>query len=130
MRASMRSQDLEFTMNQFERVTEGIERSQRHWESRHQSREGGPQAAALTIAVSRAAGAPGTSVAREVGARLGWQVYDQELLEKIAQDMGLRTTLLESVDERRVNWLQEAMEAFAGLPTVSEPTYVKHLVTT
>ncbi len=117
-------------MSQFERVTEGIERAQRHWESRRPPGETGPHPRALTIAVSRAAGAPGTSVAREAGARLGWQVYDQELLERIAQDMGLRTSLLESVDERRVGWLQECVEAFAGVPTVSESAYIKHLVTT
>ena len=44
--------------------------------------------------------ANGTCIAREVGNGVGWHVYDHELLERIAQDMGLRTVLLESVDER------------------------------
>src|SRR5690242_12897526 len=36
--------------------------------------------AAMTIAVSREAGARGGTIARRVGRKLGWQVYDQELL--------------------------------------------------
>lgn len=40
----------------------------------------------LTIAVSREAGARGGSIARRVGKQLGWQLYDQELLEYMAQD--------------------------------------------
>jgi hypothetical protein len=47
---------------------------------------------------------------------LGWEVYDRELLEKVAQDIGLRTNLLESVDERRQSWLLEASEALLSEP--------------
>ena len=55
---------------------------------------------AFTITLSREAGTLATSVAQEVGRRLGWQVYDHELLERIAQEMHVRTALLDSVDER------------------------------
>jgi cytidylate kinase len=65
-----------------------------------------------------------------VGARLGWAVYDHELLERIAQEMGLRAKLLESVDERHVSWLQECLEAFASSSRVSSSAYVKHLIET
>jgi cytidylate kinase len=65
-----------------------------------------------------------------VGARLGWTVYDHELLEQIAQEMKLRTSLLESVDEKRVSWLQEWVEAFASVPSVSGSAYVRHLTET
>ena len=40
----------------------------------------------LAIAVSREAGARGGTIARLVGRRLGWQVYDQDLLEYMAHD--------------------------------------------
>jgi cytidylate kinase len=85
----------------------------------------------FTIALSREAGAGGTSVAREVGARLGWPVYDHELVERIAKEMKLRTQLLESVDERRRGWVQDAVESFlASIPSVSETAYVRRLVET
>jgi cytidylate kinase len=85
----------------------------------------------FTIALSREVGAGGTSVARELGARLGWPVYDNELVQRIAKEMKLRTQLLESVDERRRAWLQENVESFlASIPPVSESAYVHHLVQT
>lgn len=82
----------------------------------------------LTVAIARQAGTPGTSVARELGAALGWPVYDHELLQRVAQDTGLQTQVLEQLDERRQSWLMEAVEAFRLEASVSEGSYVHHLV--
>ena len=91
---------------------------------------------AFTIAFSREAGTRGTLIAQEVGERLGWPVYDQKLLEHIAQDMGVRTALLEGVDERWQSWLSETVRAFLSAPStkgewgplVTEEGYVHHLI--
>jgi cytidylate kinase len=112
-----------------ERQVEALERAQRHWQERH-GEGAGRAARAFTIALGRAAGTPGTSVAREVGARLGWPVYDNELLQRIAGEMGLRTSLLESVDERRQNWLLQCVEAFPQQTGVTEGAFLRHLVQT
>ena len=90
--------------SQSERLMEAFAKVLQHWETRHKAEarsEGGPgrSSRAFAIALSRESGARGTSTAQEVGARLGWTVYDHELLERIAQEMNLRTSLLESVDE-------------------------------
>jgi hypothetical protein len=53
-------------------------------------------------------------VARAVAERLGWNVYDHELLEVVARDLHVRVKLLENVDERHVPWLQECVESFAA----------------
>ena len=81
-----------------------------HWEQRHAATRSLDHlpAPTWTIALAREAGASGTTIAREVAARLHWQVYDHELLEQIAQDMGVRSNLLKSVDERRQPWVEEA----------------------
>jgi cytidylate kinase len=109
---------------------DALDRAQRHWQARHAAEAAGPTAAAATIAVSREAGVPGTSIARAVGDRLGWAVYDHELLEEIARQMGLRVSLLESVDERRRGWLQESLSDIFAVPSVNENTYVRHLTET
>jgi len=88
------------------------------------------RAAALTIALDRQSGAGGTAIAKEVGNRLGWPVYDHELVERIAGEMHLRTQLLDSVDEKRRSWLLECVEAFSLQPSVTESAYVRHLVQT
>lgn len=82
----------------------------------------------FTIALSREAGANGPLVAHAVAERLGWPVYDQELLTRIAEDMGLRTSLVQSVDEKHVHWLQECLQSFSATPHLAEGAYVRHLV--
>ena len=87
-----------------------------------------PKATPFTIALSREAGALGTSVAHELSKRLNWPVYDHELLEKLAKDLGVGTQLLEKADEKPASWLQECVEALAAVPTVSGTTYFHHLL--
>lgn len=109
-----------------ERQTDVLARAQRHWEE-------GAKAGlkrAWTIAITREAGTPGAAVAQEVGKLLGWPVYDRELIERIAQEMGIRSNLLDSVDERHKSQIIEALESLSLSRLVSEPRFVKHLVET
>jgi cytidylate kinase len=112
-----------------ERVVGGVAGAQHHWQTRRREAASSP-APAYTITVAREAGTSGTSVAQEVGRRLGWQVYDHELLERIAVEHGLRVSLLESLDERRQSWLVECMEGFSQQTHVGETGYVHHLTQT
>src|SRR5205807_847591 len=80
--------------------------------------------AAATIAISRQEGANGSEIATALGQRLGWTVYDRALLDLLAQDMGLQKNLLESIDERGVNWLMGYFEGFSSRPGVSDGSYV------
>jgi len=84
----------------------------------------------FTIALSREAGVDATAVARAVGQRLGWPVYDQELVEIIARKMGVRAELLKDVDERELSWWQETLESFVSGVSVSEAAYVHWLADT
>jgi cytidylate kinase len=103
----------------------------RDWKERGEAEARARQAKpAFTIAIGRQAGARGMATARAVGERLGWAVYDRELVERIAQDMKLQAGLLEGVDERKVGWLQEFMESFSSAPVVSDIAYVHRLTKT
>ena len=116
-----------------------VDRACRHWEARRQAaarrHSSRPHSAGFTVALSREVGTQGTLIAHEVGRLLNWPVYDHELLERIAQDMGLRTSLLESVDEQQQSLLLVMAEAFLSAPggsvwepLVTESGYVHHLV--
>lgn len=107
--------------------SEALLRATQHWGTRRPPAADGPARRAITIALSRETGAGGSAVGRELGTRLGWPVYDHQLLERIAQDMKLRVDLLKSVDEKHVEWLQECIQAFASSLPVSESSYVRHL---
>ena len=82
----------------------------------------------LLIALSHETGIQSTAVGHAVGGLLGWSVYDQELLECIARDMGVQKRLLDSVDEKGIGWLEEALSSFMAVPFVSDGAYVQHLV--
>jgi len=116
----------------FEHSPEALLRAVQHWEARHSTTPDSPSGVLprFTIALSREVGARSTSVGREIGLRLNWPVYDNELLQKIAEEMHVRVNLLQSVDERHVSWLQESVEAFASVPSVREAAFVRQLVET
>jgi cytidylate kinase len=65
--------------------------------------------AGLTIAVSREAGARGGTIGRRVGRKLGWQVYDQELLEYLVQASNVQQNLTDSLVGEAAQWVNERM---------------------
>jgi cytidylate kinase len=94
----------------------------------HRRRPEGPPPPAFTIAFSREAGSGATLVAREVGRRLNWPVYDRELLEHLAKELQVDVDQLRYVDERPGSWLVDTLKAFAAASTVTEVTYFRRLL--
>jgi cytidylate kinase len=66
--------------------------------------------AALTVAVSREAGARGGTIARRVGKKLGWQVYNQELLDYIAQEGAVRDSLFATLPANAPAWTENRLQ--------------------
>ena len=87
----------------------------------------------LTVAVSREAGSRGGTIAAAVGRRLGWQVYDQEMLDFLARDEGARAELASEVPDPARQWaaaeLVELVRA-RGLAAGSDLAAVAELVLT
>jgi hypothetical protein len=79
--------------------------------------------AGLSIAVSREAGARGGTIGRRVGRKLGWQVYDQEALEYIAQQGTVRQDLLAAQDAAAGRWAEDRLQQLsrAGLLSATPP---------
>jgi cytidylate kinase len=113
-----------------------VDQACRHWERRRQAAQktGAERAVRpFSIAIAREAGSGATAIAQEVGRRLGWPVYDRDLVDHIAKEMGLRAGLLESLDERHTSWMSEAMQQFlatTATPYVGESNYVRHVAET
>src|SRR5581483_5300174 len=104
-----------------ERLGAALLRAHEHWQKSHAptSLAGKPAPTPLTVAISREPGTNAGSVAAALGERLGWPVYDHELIEKIAQELGLHASLVDSVDEKHTSWLRECVEAFASATVVN-----------
>jgi cytidylate kinase len=84
--------------------------------------------AAFTIAISRQAGANAAAIAEAVARRLGWPLYDHELVARIAREMGYSTHLAGTVDERRPDWWRRCLQALGVPAGVSPDDYVCRLV--
>ena len=59
------------------------------------------------VAISRETGAGGSEIARLVSQQLGWDVLDREIISYLAEKYGTPRDLVEFVDEKRANWLED-----------------------
>jgi cytidylate kinase len=65
---------------------------------------------AVTIALSREAGARGSTIGRRAARKLGWQVYDQELMEYTAQEGAFRQQLTDNLTPAAAQWAEGRLE--------------------
>jgi cytidylate kinase len=66
--------------------------------------------ASLTIAVSRETGSHGGTVAHRAARKLGWTVYNQELLEYIAQEGAFRQGVTDDQTPAAAQWAEHQLE--------------------
>jgi cytidylate kinase len=83
--------------------------------------------AVLSIALSREAGARGGSIGRRVGRKLSWQVYDQELLEYMAQDAVVRQGVVENLPSAAAVWVETRLRQLLQEQKLSEDPSVVNL---
>src|SRR5947209_7552900 len=74
--------------------------------------------ASLTIAVSREAGSRGSTIATRAGQKLGWQVYNQELLEYIAQEGAFRQDITSNLSPEAARWADERLQTLLDRKSV------------
>lgn len=79
------------------------------------------------ICVSREAGAGGGALAREVGRRLGWKVYDHELLEGIASRMEVPQEEARIYDELAPSMIQDWLLPLGEEHYAPHEAYLDHL---
>src|SRR5262245_55103378 len=65
--------------------------------------------ALLAVAVSREAGARGGTIGRRVAKKLGWQVYNQELLEYTAQE-GPSRHVMTHLPPGAASWAEDRLQ--------------------
>jgi cytidylate kinase len=83
--------------------------------------------AGLSITISREAGARGGTIGRRVGRKLGWQVYDQELLEHMAQASLIRQNVFEQLTAEGNRWCEERLQALLSREELGRDTEIVEL---
>ena len=79
------------------------------------------------ITLSREAGAGASVIAAIVGRKLGWEVLDKNLLDRVADRFQLSRPMLELVDETRYNWAYDLVGVFLDPKIIPHDKYLAHL---
>jgi cytidylate kinase len=82
---------------------------------------------ALTIAISREAGARGSTIGSLAAQKLGWQVYNQELLEYIAQEGAFRQNLMDTLSPEAAQWAEDRLQKLLREQNLSQHPSIMHL---
>ncbi len=86
-----------------------------------------PVARFQNICISREAGAGGSALARMVGDRLGWKVYDEELIEAIAHRMEVPIDEVRALDEQAPSMVQDWLLPLREEYYAPQEAYLDHL---
>jgi hypothetical protein len=94
---------------------------------RHDAESRSAKPAVQCVAISREAGAGGEAIARELGRRLAWDVFDKNLLDCIAQRFRLSRMMLDLVDETPCNWVYDVLGTWMDRRIVTHEKFFSHL---
>ncbi|MEX0769998.1 MAG: cytidylate kinase-like family protein [Balneolaceae bacterium] len=96
------------------KVTQIVEEQIKAWSHRNSSRKpSAPQKKHYpVITISREFGARGAAMAELLGKKTGFKVWDKELLGAIADHLGSDQKLLETLDERRQEIVEDTVAGF------------------
>jgi hypothetical protein len=79
------------------------------------------------LLISREKGAGGSAVSQLAGKRLGWQVFNNEIVDAIAEKAHVRRELIESLDERDRATIEDAIAELLDPKPISTAGYLAHL---
>jgi len=79
------------------------------------------------LLISREKGAGGSAVGQLAGKRLGWQVFNNEIVDAIARKANVRRELIESLDERDRATIQDAVDRLLHPQPIGTAGYLAQL---
>jgi hypothetical protein len=82
------------------------------------------------VAISREAGAGGGEIGQCLGRRLGWDVFDKNLLDYVAERFHLSRLMLDLVDETESNWVYDVLGTWMDRQIVPHEKYFVELCRT
>ncbi len=114
-----------------------LDRQSKLWEMRRTlARQGGEAARSMMahlaegpwLAVSKQIGSGGTEIARTAGERLGWQVYDREILLAIGRETHMRQKVLSRLDGHATGILEDFLSQLLVPGDPGQLAFVQEMV--
>jgi cytidylate kinase len=82
----------------------------------------------FTITISREPGSGGRIMAKKLAGKLGFEIFHQEVLHEIARRADVNEKLLETLDEKGLNVLEDCISALVYDRHLWPDEYLKHLM--
>ncbi len=79
------------------------------------------------ITIARDPGSGGAPIGREVARRLGFEFYDQQIIDETAKTAKLRREVIQKLDEKGRTTVQDFVQGLLNPNYVSDVTFVKHM---
>ena len=79
------------------------------------------------IAISRECGVDGGESAKAFASRLGWKVFDRELLDYMSEHYHWSNVALDYVDEKTVSWFHDTFGKMLDQQIVTQAEYISRL---
>lgn len=81
------------------------------------------------VTISRQMGTSGSEVAQKLVEMLGppWRVWDQQIIDVIANHAEVRKEMVESLDEHAQSEIETVVKSLLGVGVIESPSYHKHL---
>jgi hypothetical protein len=114
------------------RIVAAAERQMHAWAMKAESEDravgchGDPHSASRPIrfiTISREAGAGGSEIGQLLGQRLGWKVFDRNLLDQIADRFRVCRRMLDLVDETQSSWVYDVLGTWMDCQVVAHEKY-------
>lgn len=77
------------------------------WEAMHKDKGKGSKKKGPVIAISRLPGCGATSIAKKVATECGFDYYNNNIVEQIAENSKLSTSFIKTLDEKRKSMVQD-----------------------
>ena len=115
------------------RIAAAVERRTQAWTHTQEAAERAAQGALRLrlaacgrthVAISREAGTDAGEIARLLGEKLGWEVLDRALLDRIAERLHEPRSMVNPVDETHGNWAYDVLGALMDDQIVTHEKYV------
>jgi cytidylate kinase len=82
--------------------------------------DSGAVPAKVTVAISREAGARGSTIGSRAAQKLGWQIYNQELLEYIAHEGAFRQNVVDNLSADAAGWAEKRLQSLLREQSLSQ----------
>ncbi len=79
------------------------------------------------LAISRECGCDASQIAGAIEKRTGFQRFDHEILDYMAENDDLRRSLYETLDDRTMGWIESICSSLSMGPAVNEVEYFNRL---